>query len=56
MKIEITLMTENSKHAGEEYTDKDLIDQMTELWNEALKHNMHYGDIAYVTNVKVIER
>lgn len=56
MKIEITLMTENSKHAEEEYTDKDLIDQATELWNEALKHIMHYGDIAYVTKVKVIER
>ena len=56
MKIEVTLMTENSKHAGEEYTDKDLIDQAIEVWNEALKHIMHHGDIAYVTNVKVIER
>lgn len=56
MKIEVTLMTENSKHAGKEYTDKDLIDQATELWNEALKHLMSYGDTAYVTNVKVIER
>ena len=56
MKIEVTLMTENSKHADETFTDQDLIDQATEVWNEALKRFMSYGYIAYVTNVKVIER
>lgn len=56
MKIEVTLMTENSIHAGEEYSDKDLIDLATKLWNEALKPFTSYGDTAYVTDVKIIER